>query len=126
MTTFRARLLTPISSSAVHYEPDGVVVVEDGRITHVASYDGQAVDEDLRPGLLTPGFVDAHVHYPQTRIVGAASGPLLDWLERSVFPEESRFGEVAYAEATAELFADRLVASGTTLAFISKARPQST
>jgi guanine deaminase len=118
MTTFRARLLTPISASTAHYEADGILVVEDGRITQVAPYDGQPVDEDLRPGLLTPGFVDAHVHFPQSRIIGRASGPLLEWLDQSVFPEESRFGDLAYAERTAEYFADRLAASGTTLSFV--------
>ena len=118
MTSFRCRLLTPISSTAVHYEPDAFLSIEGGRIQSVAPYTGQKFDEDLGSGLLTPGFVDAHLHFPQTRIVGAASGPLLDWLERSVFPEESRFRDAAYAERTAELFAQRLAASGTTLAFV--------
>jgi len=118
MTTFRCRLLTAISPVAVHYEPDAYVSIEGGRIHSVAPYTGQQIDEDLGSGLLTPGFVDAHLHFPQTRIVGAASGPLLDWLERSVFPEEARFRDAAYAERTAELFADRLAASGTTLSFV--------
>ena len=118
MTRLRCRLLTPISPGTVHYEPDAFVAIEAGRLQTVGPYEGQAVDEDLRPGLLTPGFVDAHLHFPQTRIVGAASGPLLEWLDRSVFPEESRFQDAAYAERTAELFADRLAASGTTLAFV--------
>lgn len=118
MTRFRCRLLTPISSGAAHYEPDALVVVEGGRIQSVEPYSGQAFDEDLGSGLLTPGFVDAHLHFPQTRIVGAASGPLLDWLDRSVFPEEARFQDAHYAERTAELFADHLARSGTTLAFI--------
>jgi guanine deaminase len=67
--------------------------------------------------VLLPGFVDAHVHYPQTRIVGRASGPLLPWLATSTFPEEARFADRAYADAVAEEFVGRLAAAGTTLAF---------
>lgn len=117
MTVLRARVLTPESPTTVRWFEDAVVVVEQGRILHVGAFDGRPVDEDLRPGVLTPGFVDAHVHYPQTRIVGAASGPLLDWLARSTFPEEARFADLTHAEAVAKVFAAKLAASGTTLAF---------
>ncbi len=117
MTTLRARLLSPASPDTLTYVPDGVVVIDDhGRITEVSAYDGRPVDEDLRPDVLMPGFVDAHVHYPQTRIVGAATGPLLEWLDRSAFPEEMRFAARGHAEAVAETFCDRLAAAGTTLA----------
>ena len=44
-------------------------------------------------GVWLPGFVDTHVHYPQTAIIGSASGPLLDWLATSVFPEEAKFAQ---------------------------------
>jgi guanine deaminase len=84
----------------------------------VAPYDGRPVDEDLRPGVLLPGFVDAHVHFPQTRIVGRASGPLLDWLDRATFPEEARFADPAHAERVAATFCSRLAAAGTTLAMV--------
>ncbi len=117
MTVLRARVLTPESPTVVHWFEDAIVVVEHGRITHVGPFDGRPIDEDLRPGVLTPGFVDSHVHYPQTRIVGAASGPLLDWLAKSTFPEEARFADLAHAEQVARVFAAKLAASGTTLAF---------
>lgn len=118
MTTYRARLLTPTGPESVRWLDDAVVRVEDGRIEEVAAYDGRAVDEDLRPGVLMPGFVDAHVHHPQTRIVGSATGPLLTWLERTVFPEERRFADPAHAAAVAETFATRIAAAGTTFAFV--------
>jgi guanine deaminase len=112
-------VLTPTAPDAVRYIADGVVGIDAlGRIASVDPFDGRPVDEDLRPGILLPGFVDAHLHYPQTRIVGAATGPLLDWLARSTFPEEARFADLDHATAVAHRFAASLARSGTTLAFV--------
>lgn len=118
MLVLRARVLSPAGPERVDWIEDAVVTVFGGRITGVAPYRGQAVDEDLRPGVLLPGFVDTHVHFPQTRIVGRASGPLLDWLKTSTFPEETRFAEATHAEAVAERFCRNLAAAGTTLALV--------
>jgi guanine deaminase len=119
MAVLRARVLTPRSSDEVVWLADAVVRIgRGGTITGVEPYTGQAVDEHLKTGVLTPGFVDAHVHYPQARIVGAASGPLLDWLQRSTFPEEQRFADPGHAQRVARLFTTALAASGTTLAFV--------
>jgi guanine deaminase len=114
--SLRARVLSPISPDAIAWLDDAVVVIDRGRIHAVRP--GGPADEDLRPGVLMPGWVDSHIHYPQTRIVGAASGPLLEWLARSTFPEEARFADPAHARAVAEVFATRLAAAGTTLAFV--------
>ncbi|MEE2645027.1 MAG: guanine deaminase [Myxococcota bacterium] len=65
-----------------------------------------------------PGFVDTHVHFPQHRIIGSATGALLEWLERSVFPEERRFREVDHASKVAAHFTQTLLARGTTSAAI--------
>jgi guanine deaminase len=118
MPVLRARVLTPVSADRADWIPDARVVVEGGRIGSVGPWSGGTCDEDLRPGVLLPGFVDAHVHYPQTRIVGAATGPLLDWLDRSTFPEEARFADPAHAARVAEIFAVSLAAAGTTLPFV--------
>jgi len=119
MTVLRARVLTPVAPWRVRYLDDAVVVVDSaGRFAEVAPWDGRAVDEDLRPGLLLPGFVDAHLHFPQLRIVGAASGPLCDWLARSTYPEEERFADAEHAERVAGMFCRCLAAAGTTLAFV--------
>lgn len=118
MRSYRARLLTPLGPEEVLWCDDAVVRVEAGRITGVAPWDGGPVDEDLRPGVLLPGFVDAHVHYPQARIVGSATGPLLDWLDRTVFPEERRFADPVHAAQVADHFAARLASAGTTMAFV--------
>lgn len=120
MTTYRASLLTPTAPNALRYLPDAAVEVDStGVIVRVDAAAGDApVDFDLRPGLLVPGFVDAHVHYPQTRVVGRASGELLPWLQQTVFPEEARFADPAHAKAVAETFCENLAAAGTTLALI--------
>jgi guanine deaminase len=115
-TTYRARVLSPASADAVRFLDDAYVAVgDDGRFADVRPYAGQPVDEDLRHGLLTPGFVDTHLHFPQTQVIGAASGPLLQWLQTSVFPEEARFARPTHAAAVAVQFCDRLCQAGTTL-----------
>ena len=118
-TTYRARLLSPLSADALSYIEDACLVVNDaGRIERVDRYEGEAVDVDLRPHLLVPGFVDAHVHFPQTRSVGSASGPLLTWLEESIFPEEARFSDTTHAQQVAIEFCQALASSGTTYALV--------
>ncbi|WP_438018589.1 guanine deaminase [Sorangium sp. So ce315] len=119
---YRGRLLTPLaapgSGPAVRYLDDALLVVDErGRIAQVEPFAPRAFRGpllDLRPAVLMPGFIDAHVHFPQTRVIGSASGPLLDWLERSVFPEEVRFRDDGYAALVAGEFTSRLLASGTT------------
>lgn len=114
----RCRVLSPRGSNDVLWLDDAKVEVEDGVITAVEPWTGGLADHDLRPAVVVPGFVDAHLHYPQTRIVGAASGPLLEWLAKSTFPEEGRFGDPEHARDVAEVFVDRMVSSGTTMAMI--------
>jgi guanine deaminase len=115
MYRLRTRALWAESNDRLQWLPDAVIAWgEDGAISSVAPWSGQVVDEDARDALLTPGFVDAHVHYPQTRIIGAASGPLLDWLARSTFPEEQRFADPAHAGAVAARFVGSLARAGTT------------
>jgi len=119
---YRACLLTPLEADdRVRYLDDALLVVEGGRITRVESFDAGSYTGpliDLRPRLIVPGFVDTHVHFPQTRVIGSASGPLLDWLERTVFPEEARFRELSYAREVAREFVGHLLAAGTTTSSI--------
>ena len=119
MTTLRARLLSPLNATESLFIEDAVVVVDEaGIISEVATYDGRPVESDLRGGLLVPGFVDTHIHFPQTRVIGRASGPLLPWLENVVFPEEARFADSSHAEAVADIFCGQLARHGTTLPFV--------
>ena len=119
--TLRGRLLCPRPEEArVEVLRDGLLEIDAlGRIAAVGPAPADCDVEESFPGaVLLPGFVDTHVHFPQTRILGSASGPLLPWLLRSVFPEEARFAEARYAAAVAWEFCEQLVRHGTTCAAI--------
>jgi guanine deaminase len=107
-------------TDALRIDPDGAVVVAAGRIaavgdgaTLVAAHPGAEVIEH-RDALICPGFVDAHVHYPQTAIIASWGKRLIDWLNAYTFPEEMRFGDPDYAARMAEAYLDLTAAHGTT------------
>ncbi|MBL8770695.1 MAG: guanine deaminase [Phenylobacterium sp.] len=113
---------TPAAEALAHH-PDGLLVVEDGHVAAFGAFDELAptlpADIPLThlPGcLITPGFVDAHVHYPQVDVIAAWGTQLLDWLETHTFPAEQAFADRAHADAVAQVFLDQLLASGTTSA----------
>ncbi len=103
---------------------DGGIYLEGGRIAdtgpfaEVRARHPEAPVRRLAGGLLLPGFVDAHVHYPQTGVIGALGLDLLDWLERVTLPVEARFADAAYARREARTFLRALVGSGTTRALV--------
>lgn len=117
----RGRLLLPRSDRrAIDIIDDGLIDIDrHGRISTVSVAPADCTEPTTAPGTVwCPGFVDTHVHFPQTRVLGSAAGPLLDWLARTVFPEESRFVDRAYAEAVADEFCAELLRAGTTTAAI--------
>lgn len=106
--------------------PDGALAVDD---TGLIGYCGPRVDlparygEDLvvdhRPGFLLPGFIDTHVHFPQTFSGDAyGGGQLLEWLNHCIFPSESRFADPEFARIAAAHFCRRRVSAGTTAALV--------
>lgn len=105
--------------SARHIRHGGVVV-ENGLILAVddaASLRNQYPEarvEDHGDLLLMAGFVDAHVHYPQTAMIASWGKRLIDWLNSYTFPEESRFHDPAYAREIAGRYLDIVLAEGTT------------
>jgi guanine deaminase len=64
------------------------------------------------------GFVDCHIHYPQTAIIASYGAQLLEWLEKYTFPEESKFSDPIYAAKTAEIFLDETLRNGITAASV--------
>lgn len=107
---------------AVRFVPDGLLAIdqESGRIVDFGAYAAcapryqKAPDLALTDRLILPGFIDAHVHYPQLRIPGAYGGQLFDWWYRWVLPEEIRFEDPTYARAVADDFLDEMLRAGTT------------
>ena len=113
----RGPLLTPVDAGRVEAFDDGFVRIgADGRIAAAGAWradldPGAAVV--TAPGLLLPAFVDAHVHLPQLDVRARYGMPLLDWLERHVYPAEAAFADPALAERMAERFFSALAAAGT-------------
>jgi guanine deaminase len=105
---------------AVHVNSAGGVLIRDGQIGAVgdaadlcAAYPEAAIVE-YGQKLICPGFVDAHVHYPQTGIIASWGKRLIDWLNTYTFPEEMRFGDPDYAAEIAGRYLDLTLANGTT------------
>ena len=115
-----------LSEAATHLvgEPDGALLVDDaGRIIFSGEYrsmpSGDVEIVDCRPGFLVPGFIDTHIHFPQTYCVDSyGGGQLLDWLQRCIFPAEAAFVDPEYARVAAQDFCARRVAVGTTTALV--------
>jgi len=72
--------------------------------------------EHLPGRLIAPGFVDLHIHFPQTNVIGSPAPGLLPWLENYTFPEEKRFAHPDYSAEAACFFMDELVRNGVTTA----------
>lgn len=106
--------------------PDGALVVdESGKIDYLGDfesmpekYHGSAV-VDHRPGFLLPGFIDTHIHFPQTYAGDSyGGGQLLEWLNACIFPSESKFADPDFAAAAAVEFCERRISAGTTQAMV--------
>jgi guanine deaminase len=111
-------------ANALVAHPDGALAIDDGKIIACGDYADiariypTATVRDLRGGFILPGFIDTHIHYPQTRIIGGLGLDLLDWLEQITLPEEARFIHADYAATVACEFISALAANGTTTALV--------
>jgi guanine deaminase len=124
VTTFRGTFLdvprSPFTGGHVRADADLALVVEDGVIVAREPYEPSIHTDvvDLREGLVLPGLVDTHVHFPQVRAIGGLGMPLLDWLERCALPEEARLADPSYAALVARELVSGLVEAGTTTALV--------
>ena len=104
---------------------DGAVLVAAGKIEAVGEArdilvrapEGALID-DHAGSFIMPGFIDAHIHYPQTQVIGSYGAQLLDWLYNYTFVEEQKFADPAHCARVAAFFLDELVRSGTTTAMV--------
>jgi guanine deaminase len=128
MTLFRATVfdtpVSPFEGGTLRSQEDCGLLVEHGVITARGDFTtlhAEHPDEavlDLREGLMLPGLVDTHVHFPQVRVIGGLGMPLLDWLDQCALPEEIRLSDVDVARGVARDFVTGLVDAGTTTALV--------
>ena len=128
-TAIRGPVLTytgdPFRSGLEHtmvYESDAIVAMADGRITHFGPADrvapqlpaGTEIKNYGKDSLISAGFIDSHVHYPQTPMIGAFGGQLLDWLNKYTFPTELKYSDKEFARSVAKVFLRENLRNGIT------------
>ena len=109
----------------VRYVEDGLLICRNGTIQWFGPWEqGQhLLQDDMQvqhypEQLIVPGFIDTHIHFPQTEMIGAYGEQLLEWLETYTFPTELQFKDKAYADQIAQFFVRELLKNGTTTALV--------
>ena len=118
----RGRVLSftddPAASGSRAYSliENGAVLVAGGMIEAVgeardilARAPRGALIDDHSGSFIMPGFIDAHVHYPQTQVIGSYGAQLLDWLHNYTFVEEQKFADPAHCARVAAFLSRRAV-----------------
>ncbi|MFV9682777.1 guanine deaminase [Pseudomonas sp. NY15367] len=136
---YRAAILHSLADPAMvgveqsyEYFEDGILLIENGKVAQV----GAAAEllpklagievQHYRDALITPGFIDTHIHYPQTGMIASYGEQLLDWLNTYTFPTEQQFEDKAHASDVAAIFLKELLRNGTTTALVfGSVHPQS-
>ncbi|RRV26646.1 guanine deaminase [Pseudomonas sp. o96-267] len=136
---YRAAILHSLADPAevgvkqsYEYFEDGILLIENGKVAQVGAaaellpkLAGVKVQE-YRDALITPGFIDTHIHYPQTGMIASYGEQLLDWLNTYTFPTEKEFEDKAHASDVAAIFLKELLRNGTTTALVfGSVHPQS-
>jgi guanine deaminase len=103
----------------------GGVLVEDGLIKAVGDFSDVALKapagaqvDDHSDSLVLPGFIDTHIHYPQTRVIASYGAQLLEWLQKYTFVEEQKLRDPSHADIVARFFLDEVFRQGTTTAMV--------
>ena len=110
-----------LAKTMVH-EPDAIVAMADGRITHFGPAGqiapllppGTEIHDYGRDALISAGFIDTHVHFPQTPMIASYGAQLLDWLNTYTFPAELKYADKEYARAVAKVFLQENLRNGIT------------
>ena len=115
-----------IKESLTYYQ-DGLLLIEDGLIKDVGEYKEikkkykikkTSIHETYKNKLIMPGFIDTHIHYAQTEIIGSFGEELLPWLQKYTFPTELKFKDKKYSKKISEFFIKQLFKNGTTSALV--------
>lgn len=112
-------------ANQVRYIEDGLLITENGKITWFGTWkEGEKhlsntlKVEHYPEQLIVPGFIDTHIHFPQTEMIGAFGEQLLEWLNTYTFPTEIQFKDRTYADKIAHFFVEELLKNGTTTALV--------
>lgn len=107
------------------YIEDGLLLLAGGKILSLLPWEegrqaleDESVVTDYRGHLIVPGFIDTHIHYPQTEMIGAFGEQLLSWLENYTFPVESQYHCPQHAATMSTFFLHQLLSNGTTSALV--------
>jgi guanine deaminase len=118
-----------VVEASYEYFEDGLMVVENGKIAavgHTRDLLGKLASDvevvTYKDALITAGFIDTHIHLPQTGMVGSYGEQLLDWLNTYVFPVERQFADPAHAAEVSDIFIKELLRNGTTTALVFGSR----
>ena len=113
------------AASCLQYIEDGMLIIDGGIIARCGH--AQLILPLVTPdmpvhtyahGIIMPGFIDTHVHYVQTDMIGSYGEQLLDWLNTYTFPEELKFSDPVHCRKVAKRFCNQLLKSGTTTAMV--------
>ena len=128
-TAIRGPVLTytgdPFKNGLDHtmvYESDAIVAMANGLITHFGPSDrvapqlpaGTEIKNYGKDSLISAGFIDSHVHYPQAPMIGAFGEQLLDWLNKYTFPTEQKYSDKEFARSVAKVFLRENLRNGIT------------
>ncbi|MFQ3246502.1 MAG: guanine deaminase [Arenicella sp.] len=132
ITAYRGEILHFLDDPSVvraddsyEYFADGLLIIENGLVRKLAAYSelASSLSDDVEVihyenGLIVPGFIDTHVHYPQIEMMASHGEQLLEWLTNYTFPTEMKFSDSAYASEIATFFLNQLLSNGTTTALV--------
>jgi guanine deaminase len=128
-TAIRGPVLTytgdPFKSGLDHtmvYQSDAIVGMANGLITHFGPaaevlpqlLAGTEVKDYGSNSLISAGFIDSHVHFPQTPMIAAYGEQLLDWLNKYTFPTEQKYSDKEFARSVAKVFLQENLRNGIT------------
>jgi len=132
ITAYRSELIHFIDDPATvdmqesyQYFEDGLLIIENGLVKQVGDFNqlqnklaNNVEITEYKNGLLCPGFIDTHVHYPQSDMIASHGKQLLEWLENYTFPTELKFADYDHAKDISDFFLDQLISNGTTTALV--------
>lgn len=123
MLTFRNDPFIHGVEASMVYDSDAIIRIEAGKIIEVGPAstllprleEGESLTRHP-DGLIMPGFIDCHVHYPQMQVIGSYGVQLMEWLRKYTFPAEQSFIDKDHAREVAKIYLTENLRNGITSA----------